>query len=314
MITTFKDVIWKGKSIYDCKITRDMTNEEVIKVLVKAIEDIEKEIDLSQVKLKELGITDSCKLQYKNLLTEILNSLIAKDASFAKSLANMNTQITNFLNTKFVDTDEKVKVSAADTTTGYLVDKVVSPQTGSIKDDGTKLTLMGFAPVGAVMMIDAGRVVDFDPTGKGKANTDVWGWAISNGANGTRNRLGKFPRFINVIADAGGTGGANSAIVDKSNIAAFDTTVSGTIADALVADIKLFWLTDYANFSDGPGGHMALVKLGDGYGGNKKVNVNTFSVKHTHTFSLKASHSNPNPTPLPLVPEYIYEIPIQRIL
>ena len=313
MITTFKDVIWKGKSLYNCKITRDMNNEQVVKVLVDAIEAIEHEIDLSQVKLKELGIYDACKLQYKNLLTEILNSLIAKDQSFAKTISDMQTQVNNIKQTADTDTDEKVKVTQADTTSGYLLDKIVSPQKGTITYKGSYLSLMGFAPVGAVMMIDNGRVGDFDATGKGKPDTDVWGWAISNGQNGTRNRLGKFPRFIATLADAGNTGGANTTIIGKENISSFDMAVSGSINEALPNDIALKFKTDYAMFSDGPGGGTAIVKLGNGLAGSKEISIPPFSVKHSHTFTLKASHSNPNPSQLNIVPEYIYEIPIQRI-
>jgi hypothetical protein len=313
MITTFRDVIWKGKSLLDCKITRDMNNEEVIAVLVKEIENIEKEIDLSQVKIKDLGIVDACKLQYKNMLTEILNALIAKDMSFAQLLSDIQKQVNNFQATKDTDTDEKVKVNATDTTAGYLVDKVVSPQKGSVKVVGNQLSLMGFAPVGAVMMIDNGRIGDFDATGKGKVDTDVWGWAISNGQNGTRNRLGKFPRFIGALADAGNTGGANTTIIGKENISSFDMAVSGSINEALPNDINLKFKTDYAMFSDGPGGGTAIVKLGGGLAGSKEVAILPFNIKHSHTFTLKASHSNPNPSQLNIVPEYIYEIPIQRI-
>jgi hypothetical protein len=313
MITTFKDVIWKGKSLYNCKITRDMTNEQVVAVLVKGLEDIEKEIDLSQVKLKELGIYDQCKLQYKNLLTEILNALISKDQSFAKTISDMQTQVNNIKQTADTDTDEKVKVSPLDTTSGYLVDKITSQQKGTIKNTGSALVLMGFAPVGAVMMIDAGRVGDFDATGKGKPDTDVYGWAISNGQNGTRNMLGKFPRFVSNLADAGNTGGANTTFIGKENISSFDMAVSGAINEALVPDIAPKFKVNYIMMSDGPGGgHVVLVHT-NGLTGSKEINVMPFSVKHSHTFTLKASHSNPNPSQLNIVPEYIYEIPIQRI-
>lgn len=313
MTITFKDVFWKGKSLYGCKIKKDMTAEQVTVVLIDAIESIEKEIDLSQVQLRKLGIYDKCKLEVKNLLTAVLNALITADETFAATIQDIQTQINNVNNLIGVASDEKVKASATDTAAGYLGDKIVSSQVGPIKYNQGTVELAGFLPIGAVIMIDASRVGDFDGTGKGKSGTDVWGFAISNGQNGTRNRLGKFPRFTTNLVEAGNTGGANSITITKDNIASFDLAVSGSIADGLADDVFAKIRFNTNKIADGSGGSTLLLRLGDGLSGSNEMRTLGFNVKHSHTFTLKSSHVNANPTAVSILPEYINEIPIQRI-
>lgn len=313
MTITFKEVYWKGKALYGCKIQKDMTAEQVTKVLVDAIEAIEKEIDLSQVQLLKLGIHDKCKLQVKNLLTATLNALITADENFAQTINEIQTQINNVVNQIGIAVDEKVKASAADTTAGYLGDKIISQQVGPIKYNTTSVELAGFLPIGAVIMIDASRLGDFDGTGKGKTGTDVWGFAISNGQNGTRNRLGKFPRFTTTLVEAGNTGGANSISISKDNISSFDLAVSGAIADGLADDVFAKIRFNTNKIADGSGGSTLLLRLGDGLSGSNEMRTLGFNVKHSHTFTLKSSHVNPTPVAVSILPEYINEIPIQRI-
>lgn len=313
MTITFKDVFWKGKSLYGCKIKKDMTAEQVTAVLVEAIESIEKEIDLSQVQLQKIGIYDKCKLQVKNLLTAVLNALITADEDFASTINDIQTQVNNVVQQISVAVDEKVKASSTDPTAGFLDSKIVSDQVGPISYNAGSIKLMGFLPIGAVIMIDAARVGDFDGTGKGKAGTDVWGFAISNGQNGTRNRLGKFPRYTANLVEAGNTGGSDTISITKDNIASFDLAVSGSIADALTDDVFAKIRFNTNKIADGSGGSTLLLRLGDGLNGSNEMRTLGFNVKHSHTFTLKSSHVNANPTAISILPAYINEIPIQRI-
>jgi len=313
MTITFKDVFFKGRSLYKCRIKRDMTLEEITAVLVSAVETIEKEIDLSQVQLKKLGIYEACKLQSKNLLTDIINALIAADASFGVLFEEIQTQINSLTTIISTSSDEKVKASATDTSSGYLDTKIVSDQVGPITSTGTAIKLMGFLPIGAVLYIDASRVADFDGTGKGKTGTDVYGFAISNGQNGTRNRLGKFPRFTTTLAEAGTSGGSNSITIKKENISSFDLAVSGSINEALVTDQEAKIKFNVNRIADGAGGSTLLLRFGTGQDGSNEMKTLGFSVKHSHTFTLKSSHVNATPTAISILPEYINEIPIQRI-
>lgn len=312
-VITLKDIVHKGRQFFGCRVKKDMNLQEILEVYAKAVIAIETAIDLNSVRLKDLGIIDTCKLQAKNLLSEILNLLIAGDKDIRNSLQQIQTNINNFSSTIGNIKDEKAKVSSADTAAGYLKDKITSDQSGCITDKGDRLLLMGFAPIGSVMIIDAGRVGDFDGTGKGKAATDVWGWAISNGQNGTRNRLGKFARYVSALADAGNTGGADDFTVKGANLESLTLGVSGTIADALVTPVKAKITFNTNRIADGSGGSTTLLRFTDENDGNFGMFTLPLDLKHSHTFSLNAQHSNPNPVAIPLLPSFISEIPIQRI-
>jgi hypothetical protein len=174
------------------------------------------------------------------------------------------------------------------------------------------MTFSGFMPVGSVCYIDNGRIGDFDATGKGKPLTDVWGWAISNGNNGTRNRLNKFLRTIATNTDAGKSGGSNEVALTSANIPSFDIPVDGSIGSALGTEqfeIKL----EANKISDGSGGDVYLLRVGTGQSGVNSIKTIGKNLAHTHTFDLKGAFSNPVVSKISLIPEYLFEIPIQRI-
>lgn len=299
----------------NCRIKDGMTLKEAMSVLCGIIDDLEREIDLSGVKFTKLGIADRCKTKSKNILTDVINALIASDTTLGNLISQLQTQINNINTVLSTDTDEKVKVTSDSADAGYLVDKIISHQTGSIKynEDDDTLEIMGFAPLGSVMYIDRARLPDFDGTGKGKENTDVYGWAISNGQNGTRNRLGKFIRCVDDTANAGQSGGSNSITVKKENISSFTLPVTGSISNALTDDREVSIKFDTSKIADGPGGSTQLLKLGTGQSGANTMKSVKFNLAHSHSFALSASHANTSAIPIDIVPAYIYEIPIQRI-
>lgn len=318
-VITFNEVVYKSKQLLGCRIRKDMNGNEIICALSYAISDIENFINLDGVKITDINV-DKCSKDGKNLLTRILNALISADSIFSTELATIKTQIQTLIDAGDLDTDEKVKTNSTDGVSGYLQDKVYSDQAGcvSVKTEilsgveNKKLLLMGFIPVGGLIYVDASRVGDLDNTGKGKVNTDLWGFALSNGQNGTRNRLGKFVRNIDTLANAGNSGGSASFTVAKENISSYDLAVAGSISDALVDDIMVPMKFDTNKLADGSGGSVNLLRLGTGQSGAQTMN-GKFNAKHTHSFTLSSKHINATPTPIPLIPEFMYEIPLVRI-
>lgn len=79
----------------------------------------------------------------------------------------------------------------------------------------------GSVPVGARMTIGPATYnAYFDPTGLGGL---LWtGWAVSNGNNGTSNRLGKFPVYYNpsdgTFSTAGSTGGSKTVTLTQTEL------------------------------------------------------------------------------------------------
>lgn len=314
-VTTFKDVINKGKCLFSNRIKKDMKLDEALEVYACAIIKLEKETGLDSVRLDKLGIDNACKLKAKNLLSEIINTLIATDEGLSGSIVNLQKQITNFLNSVGNLKDEKVKASIDDDTPGYLVDKIASTQPGTVglTTDNSQVLLSGFVPLASCFYIDASRIGDFDGTGKGKAGTDVYGYAISNGNNGTRNRLNKFPRFIGTNNDAGTTAGSNTVKLTAAQIPSLTLPVTGSIGNGLgPTTIKMKF--DVNRISDGAGGNTLLLRLTDGQNGQREMEGQTINLSHTHTFNLEAKRENTTLEPIATVPEFIYEIPIQRII
>src|SRR5688572_27077886 len=81
MEVTFREVVYSNsKSLCDCLIKKGMNLEQAFEVVCKLIKCISKDVDLSQVKIKALNLEEKCELE-TNMLTAILNALIAADAS-----------------------------------------------------------------------------------------------------------------------------------------------------------------------------------------------------------------------------------------
>jgi hypothetical protein len=313
MQTSFRDVVLQSnKTICSCVVKKGMNLEEALNAICEVYSGIAKNTDLSQVRLKELGINATCDLTYNNLLTEILNALIANDIAFNKSLATLNNTVNNIINSGAIK-DEKVKLNVDDPTAGYLLDKISSLQPGSITTVNGKLVFVGFVPVGSVFYVSKSRLPDFDATGKGKNTTDLYGYAISNGANGTTNRLGFLIKCADDTANAGKTGGSNSITLAANNLPSLTMGVTGSISESLVTDISVE--VPYLREEMAGGAGRGVYVLGLGQPGNVPSRLKTipFSFKHSHSFTLAAEKLNANPVPISLIPSHILEIPIERI-
>lgn len=69
--------------------------------------------------------------------------------------------------------------------------------TGSVIKTGTgasaSIAFKGFTPIGGIMPFGGTTAGKFDGTGLGLAGTDMCGWAMCNGNNGTINMMGQVP-------------------------------------------------------------------------------------------------------------------------
>jgi len=321
-----KDIKWNGKSVLELGITTGMKADDLICSLVSFIVAYKKAFAFGCLDTKALGL-DSCdlsKLDPAGALCTVLNKLSSTDASLYKGLADL-TKIVNGLNTSVsssLQADKYVGFDKDDTIPGYLADKLKSAQSGTLnkKTDnkiGSYYEMTGFIPLGGQISIDPARIVDFDASGKGKINTDVAIFAICNGQNGTKNKLGRFPRWAADITKAGAIGGAATFKVKLTNIEAFDLDVNletdqyqSTGSDIpSLTQIDIPTNVDNDGFSFRPIGESVQVARISGTGGS-------FNFEHKHKVTGKIKHE-PNPLniqAIEMLPLYIDELPIQRIL
>lgn len=309
---TFRDIIYtNNKSLCNCLIKKGMTLEQALDVICDVTTLINERINLDAVKMQDLGITCKDELK-KNLLALVINKLIAGNKGILDQIGTFK-DLVNSINQNITGIkDEFVKVSKDDTA-GYLKDKLITNQPGSISvTDDFKILITGFVPVGAQMMISKSRIGDFDNTGKGKRTTDLYGYAISNGANGTTNRLGLFSKYTSDVANAGDKDGSNTYTLKAENIPSLTIPVSGTIQQGLgpVAPVSKLNI-NYIN--DGAGGSTPLLRHTPGNNGSVSQPGNTLELAHSHAFNLNAKITNTAIADIAIIPEHILEIPIERI-
>lgn len=93
----------------------------------------------------------------------------------------------------------------------------------TIEDIENALDALGLTIPSGIWLFYVGPMDNFDPTGLGKEATDVFGWAIANGNNGTTNKLnGRTIRLYNPNATefdtVGKTGGIDTVVIAKDNL------------------------------------------------------------------------------------------------
>lgn len=295
-----------AKKLFGNNVVDGMPLNDVFCVISELMDNLFKEIGYDCIDLKKLGI--ECLDENADKKCIILNWLIDGILDFREDITNILIKIQLLQTTIGLLKDEKVKVRAAGVA-GYL-ENIIKGPAGSVVFSDNDVTFMGFVPIGFRGTINANRVSDFDATGKGKADTDLWGWAIGNGNNGTVNQLGLFKQNTSDILLADTIGGLAEFTIDKNNIKTFTLPVTGLINDGLENGVK-FKFDATNNLNGGP--------RSKGFASNHTGSVSEYetkpaNLKHTHTFTLNASHTNPNVVPIPLIPRHIKEIPIERII
>ena len=327
------EIKWDGKSFAELAIKRGMPMDVLMCTMINATINLNRAFEFDCIDYKALGL-DRCDIEPMSIdkrLCAILNAIVGKQNDFTKALANISkvssggsttgitgtTPSTPGATVPTTPTDSLVKISKDDKVPGYLQDKIISSQSDTlaiVKDatNGDKIVLTGFVPLGAVLMIDGSRATAFDNTGKGKPNTDCICFAISNGNNGTTNRLGRFPRWAQAIADVGKTGGAADFTVKLANMEAFDLPVDITTStfDGSSTNLPNFGnVTVPMNW-----GNAGMTQTHDVLENRPGTTQSNF----THNHTVKGNVSNaPNPNAIEkilMLPLYIDELPIQRII
>lgn len=296
----------KSKVLFGDNVKQGDPLSTILCVISGLVDELFKNDLLDCIDLDKLGI----KCPDKNVSRQcvIMNwmsdNILTTNQSITKLLQNVQILQQGIGVLK----DEKVKVKPAGTAK-YLEDILKAPA-GVLTFANDTVTFGGFVPIGFRATISKSRLGDFDATGKGKPDTDLWGWAIRNGQNGLPNHMGMFSRNAAVLVDGDTIAGADSFTVSKQNIASFSIPVSGVITEALENNVT-FKIDITNNINGGP--------RRNGFATNHTGAVDEFQTKpanfkHTHSFALNVAHTNINPVPIDLIPKHIKEIPIQRII
>jgi hypothetical protein len=284
-----------SKKLFGGQVYDGMPLNNIICIISALFDKVFQQVGYDCIDLKLLGI--ECLDENADKKCVILNWIIEKVNQNGTDISNINTVLQIIQTALGQFNDERVKVRAAGTAQ-YLEDLIQAPP-GNIEYADNSITFMGFVPIGFCATINPNRINDFDVTGKGKVNTDLWGWAIRNGSNGTQKVLDLFPRYAANPNTAGAIAGALDFTVDKTNIKTMTIPVTGVINDSLDNGKRL------------PSGGPFGIKGGVDF---QSYFVQDYNLKHAHGFSLTATHTNPNATPIPLIPKHITEIPIERII
>lgn len=295
-----------SKKLFGGHVVKGMPMDDLLCTISELVENLFTTISYDCIDLKKLGII--CPDEDADKKCLILNWLVDNLLIAQGDITNIYTKLQLIQTTITSFKDEKVKVRAAGTA-GYLEDLIKAPA-GNIIVTDNDITFMGFVPIGFRGTINSNRITDFDVTGKGKINTDMWGWAIRNGLNGTQNHLGLFPMYAADINIADVQDGQTEFTVDKANIKSLTLPVTGIINDALENNVTFrYEATNNKNGGSRPNGFAT-----NHTGGVEDYDTQPKNFKHGHGFTLTVTHTNPNATPIPLLPKHIKEIPIERII
>ena len=200
------------------------------------------------------GVTDASKLP--DIIKEMIKELCAAEAT----ITALQTQITN-LSTGLPTTIGNFMSGALQSCQSQLVEN----SSGS----SYTATFKGFAPIGTITAF-AGNLGDFDSNGLGKPNSEVCGWAIADGRNGTQNMKGVYPLgttdMISSLPVVGAgsypatsVGGKYSVALTTTNIPTM--SVSGSVT-GIVANFPFFKVSrKHAQTGDNTMGYQ-----GDGSG------------------------------------------------
>lgn len=302
-----KIVYDSARSLFEGNIKYGTSLNDILAYISTLISDLYTKTAFDCIDLEDLGIT--CPDPNMTRECIILNYLIANNKDIQGAIASLQMVMTTINTSIGLFTDEKAKVNAAGVA-GYLADKVTAPP-GVITQVNDALYINGTVPIGFTASISRSRLNDFDGSGKGKSGTDVWGWAIRNGLNGTENVLGLFPRYTPTLAVAGTIDGKSDFTLDGTNIPSLTLPVTGTMSTELPNNLQLKIKVSTAlyHFSGLTSHYVVDFPAGD----DKEFLTDPVDLSHKHTFDLLASNVNVSPVAIPLVPRHFTEIPIQRI-
>jgi len=303
------DITYNGINILELSLKQGAKLNDVLCRTLQTVSQLDYALKFNCLDYKVLGL-DRCdieKLAHSERICAILKKMIERTVNVEKALTDLSkmlqpTTTTGQPASSLLTDSQQVKLKGKDSKPGFLDEKIVStqPNTIDVKDD--KIMLTGFVPIGAIIMMDASGIIKFDESGKGKIDTDCHCFAICNGQNGTKNRLGRFPRWATTIAKAGTLGGSENFKIALENLPSFDIDTSGLIISE--------------SNQNGVGTPSQIQASNNEFGSLVTQDVlipgvgNTAS--HSHLLTGKAKFSGAN-TSIDFLPLFIEELPIQRI-
>lgn len=181
----------------------------------------------------------------------------------------------------------------------------------------TNLQIAGACPIGTVIAYD-GDLSLFDSTGLGRIGTSACGWALCNGANGTRNMNGVTVMGVTTMGGAtnpvaggasyshGATGGTPAVTLAVTNIPSMP--VSGTIP----AITGSAYIGDQIGFKTSTSGNNALSYPAGIYGGPAAPHNAVYATFSTPLTSFTATTGG-SATPVENRPPYIALEWIKRV-
>lgn len=188
------------------------TDVEILKVKVTAMFD--GPYNVGCLTATNPAITSSSKLP------DILQEVIVELCTAESDITNIKTQITNLI-TNLPNTIGNFLNSAIGSC-GTGSDSVVKTGTGS----SFHLSILGNAPIGAIMMYSNGNPSWFDSSGKGFANSPACGWAYANGQNGTVDMRNQLPIGATNMGGSGGLkANAGTHFYNPGDIAGADSVL-----------------------------------------------------------------------------------------
>lgn len=278
---------YQGKSLLYNNIKSGMTGNEILQVFSCALEELYGKLDLSCVDFSKIGlILSTCSDEdAKVTLCQLFNYLASKIFDINTRLNGIDAKINEINKTLSDFTDKYVAINALDLSSGYLADKLISdqPNTLSINPTNSKMILHGFIPIGGIMYYDSkGSFSNFDPTGKGKINTDVWGFAMCNGSNGTHDLNGKFIKGSSTLSEQFTSAGNDQISISKTNLPtdSFSVSIAGNTSANSHSHTYLKPDTKIVGKNAGSG---------EGAAADTFATANTSTETHTHSISGSAT-------------------------
>jgi len=134
-----------------------------------------------------LDANSSGKVTNSSKLPAILQELITEFCALYGQVQAIQTIINN-LGSTINTTVGNFLLSAIFTCQGNQT--IIKSGTGAT----ASLEFRGFTPIGGIIPYAGPTAGKFDPSGLGLANTDMCGWALANGNNGTINMQGQMPQ------------------------------------------------------------------------------------------------------------------------
>lgn len=299
---------YDGKPILNDTIKEGAPLNLVLKTYAEVLEAIDDFISLSDLSAAYYNL-DSVSGEVKNKLTILLNKIGSDIHGINEVLAGVSESLNE--ENPLSEALYKIKLDLEDTAAGFLNDKLTSEQKGGLKTVSSKLSVVGLVPPGAIFLIGSEYIGDFDNSGKGKEGSGFWGYAVCNGANGTKNYMKDlYVRFPDVMSKASQEAGNTEFTVKGKNLEDMELNVSGGITGFVgngTGTVPMSQRTINAAVS---GGTQIVVYSPSGTSSPVANNVN---INHGHTHTLKASWANQIAEAIKLDPKGVYLIPITKI-